>query len=123
MALFALTALTLGAVGIYGVVAYTVSRRIREMGIRLALGASRSGVVWGVVVGGMKSVVAGVAIGLAGAWVVGGTLADLLHEVSPRDPIVLAGVTLVVIGVALLATWLPARRASGRGPIEALQAE
>jgi hypothetical protein len=123
MALFALTALTLGVVGIYGVVAYSVSQRIREIGIRLALGASRAGVVGKMVLGGMKGVLAGVGVGGVGAWVLGTQLTTLLHEVSPRDPLVLGAVTTGILAVGLLATWLPARRAASSGPIESLQAE
>ena len=75
------------------------------------------------VLGGMKAVVAGVGVGAAGAWVLGTQLTTLLHQVSPRDPLVLGGVTTGILAVALLATWLPARRAASSGPIESLQAE
>ena len=123
MALFALTALVLGAVGIYGVVAYSVSQRIREIGIRVALGASKGEVVSRVVFGGMKTVLAGIVVGAVGAAFLGTTLSKLLHEVQPRDPqvflIVLAGIT----AVSLLATWLPARRAAGAGPLDSLRSE
>jgi putative ABC transport system permease protein len=121
MILFAITALVLGAVGIYGVVAYSVSRRIREMGIRLALGASSGEVVARVVMDGMKTVGLGMALGAAGSVALGTTLSGLLVEVDARDPGVLLLVSLVTGCVALLATWLPARRVAGSGPVEALR--
>jgi putative ABC transport system permease protein len=123
MGLFALTALVLGAVGIYGVVAYSVSQRIREIGIRVALGASKGEVVSRVVVGGMKTVMAGLVLGALGAAALGTTLSRLLHEVDPRDPTVFLGVMAAIAGVSLLATWLPARRAAGSGPLESLRSE
>ena len=123
MALFALTALVLGAVGIYGVVAYSVSQRIREIGIRLALGASKGEVVSRVVANGMKTVLAGVVMGAVGAAYLGTALSKLLHEVDPRDPLVFLGVAAGIAGVSLLATWLPARRAAGAGPLESLRGE
>ncbi|MFC1662095.1 ABC transporter permease, partial [Gemmatimonadota bacterium] len=123
MILFALTALVLGAVGIYGIVAYSVSRRIREMGIRLALGASSGEVVARVVLGGMKAVGLGMVVGAAGALALGSTLSSLLFEVDPKDPLVFGLVTSVTAGVSLLASWLPARRATGAGPIDALRSE
>jgi putative ABC transport system permease protein len=123
MLLFALTALTLGAVGIYGVVAYSVSRRFREMGIRLALGASASGLVGRVVVGGMGTVLAGILVGAVGSFALGSTLAGFLVEVDPRDPAIFLLVALVTTVVALLATWLPARRAAGASPSDILRAE
>jgi len=123
MVLFALAALTLGAVGIYGVVAYSVSRRIREMGIRMALGASRREVLRRVVLGGMKGVGFGLVLGGAGSVVLGTTLSGLLVRVSPRDPAILVLVLLLTGSVGLLSTWLPARRAAGSGPLEALRTE
>jgi putative ABC transport system permease protein len=123
MVLFALTALTLGAVGIFGVVAYSVGRRIREMGIRLALGASARGVVTRVIGRGMVAVGIGLALGAGGAFAVGSTLAGLLVDVEPRDPVVFLIVTGITASVALAATWLPARRAAAASPIDALRAE
>jgi putative ABC transport system permease protein len=123
MVIFALTALTLGAIGIYGVVAYSVSRRIREMGIRLALGATAGGVVGRVVVKGMVAVGAGLALGSAGAWALGSTLAGLLVDVDPRDPVIFSVVAGVTATVALAATWLPARRAASASAMDAIRAE
>jgi len=123
MGLFALTALALGAVGIYGVVAYSVGRQLREIGIRVALGASAGEVVARVVTRSMRSVGVGVAVGGVGAAAIGKLLSGLLHEVHSRDPGVLAPTAAVVVGVALLAAWLPARRAAGSGPVESLRSE
>jgi len=123
MVVFALTALVLGAVGIYGVVAYSVSRRTREVGIRMALGASPGRVLRRMVLGGMTSVGMGIALGGGGAVVLGKALSSLLFRVSPRDPSVFLLVFLTIAVVAVLATWVPARRASGSGPLEALKAD
>jgi predicted permease len=123
MALFAITALVLGSIGIYGVVAYSVSRQIKEIGIRLALGASKKTVVGRVVLGSMKTVGLGLILGIGGASFLGRTVADLLHEVDPRDPwvffIVFSGITFM----SLLSTWFPARRAAGPNPILSLKSE
>jgi putative ABC transport system permease protein len=123
MFLFALTALTLGAVGIYGVVAYSVTRRTREIGIRLALGASARGVVAGLVVRGLRTVGAGLALGAVAAFALGSILSQLLFEVSSRDPLIFVLVACAIMMVAGLATWLPARRAAGAGPTDSLRSE
>ncbi len=122
MVIFSLTALSLGAVGIYGVVAYSVSRRIQEMGIRLALGASSRGLVGRVVLRGMMTVGIGLVLGAAGTFVLGSTLAGLLVGVDPRDPWVFFPVAAVTAVVALTATWFPARRAT-TSPMDALRTE
>ncbi len=121
MILFAGTALLLGAVGIYGVVAYSVSRRTREMGIRMALGASAAETVSRLVMSGMSTVSFGLVVGVVGALALGRSFGQLLYQVGPRDPWVFAVVISVTAAVSLLATWLPARRAAGSGPIEALK--
>jgi putative ABC transport system permease protein len=123
MAVFALTALVLGAVGIYGVVSYSVSQRTREMGIRMALGASPGGVLRRMVMGGMTPVGLGIALGGGGAVILGRALSSLLFQVSPRDPSIFLLVFLTVAAVAFLATWVPARRASGSGPLQALKVD
>jgi putative ABC transport system permease protein len=122
MVLFALTALTLGAVGMYGMVAYSVSRRVREIGVRMALGASSRDVVRRTVLGGMAPVLAGMVLGALGAFFLGSTLSGVL-QVDPRDPSVYFVVGALTASVAFLATWLPARRAAGGSPIDALRAE
>ena len=123
MGVFALTALLLGAVGIYGVMAYSVSRRIREMGIRLALGASARRVVVRVVMGGLGTVGIGMLLGAVSAFALGSTLSALLVDVDPRDPGIFLSVALLTGAVALAATWLPARRAAGASPVEALRSD
>ena len=110
--LFAWLAIALAAIGTYGVISYPVSRRTHEFGLRLALGANR----WHVVrlVLGQSAVLAatGVALGLLGALALGRVLRSLIYEVSPADPITFATVALLVVAVAVLACYLPARRAN-----------
>jgi putative ABC transport system permease protein len=118
---FAVVALFLAAIGIYGVLAYGVAQRRREIGIRLALGSSARE-VFGLVLGeGAKITAAGLVIGLAGAYFAGRAMASQLYEVKPTDPVVLAGVVIVLAVVALLATLIPARRAAKVNPTVALQ--
>ena len=116
-------ALTLGAVGIYGTISYVVARRTREIGIRMALGAQAADVRRMVVVQGARVALVGVVIGLAAAVFSARWLESLLYEVEARDPIVFAAVAVVMIGVALLASYLPARRASAVNPVEAIRIE
>jgi putative ABC transport system permease protein len=120
---FSLLALLLAAVGLYGVVAYAVSRRTREIGIRVALGARRDAVVGMVVREGLAPAVMGVVVGLAAALLGGRAVASLLYGVEPQDPLTLLGVTGILMGVVLIATLVPARRASRVPPTEALRAE
>ncbi len=121
LGLFAAVALLLSAIGIYGVVAWHVAQRVREMGIRLALGASRSAVLRQVVGQGMRVVGVGVVVGMLGAVGVGFALRRLLFGVEPFDPWSAVGVPLLLLGVALLACWVPAQRAAAIDPIEALR--
>jgi len=119
----AVIALVLGTVGIYGVISYVVSRRTQEIGVRMALGAP-AGVVLRQVVGqGMVLAGVGVAVGLVGAWAVSRVLASLLYGVSPTDVPTYAGTAALLALVALLASWLPARRAASVDPTEALRSE
>jgi putative ABC transport system permease protein len=120
---FAGVALLLAAIGIYGVLSYQVQQRTREIGIRLALGAERDRIVGMVVRQAMALVILAVAMGLLGAMLAGGLLSSLLYQVSARDPVTYAAVTGVLLAVALLACWLPARRASGIDPQSALRSE
>ena len=123
MTAFAGLALLLAAVGIYGMLSYTVSHRRREFGIRLALGARPSGVLGLILREGLTLVVAGCLIGLAGTYLAGRSLAGFLFEVKPWDPITLAGVLTVVLAVATLACLIPGRRASAEDPAGALRAD
>ncbi len=118
---FALTALLLAAVGAYGVMAYAVTSRTREMGIRAALGAGPSELRWLVLVQGAWSCGLAVAIGLSAAWLGAQSMAALLYEVQPRDPSTFATVAALLVSVALLAAWFPARRAARLSPVTALR--
>ncbi len=123
VAAFALLALVLAVAGFVAVLSQVVTRRRREMGVRLAVGARPAELV-GLVVGyGMRLTALGLALGLAGALAVGRLLAGLLFGVGPADPLVLGGVAALLAGVALLAAWAPARRAAGTDPMAALRAE
>jgi predicted permease len=121
--IFGALALVLAAAGIYGLVSYTVAQRTHEIGIRMALGAGRGEVLGMVIRQGMVLVAAGLAMGLAASWAAGRLVADQLFEVSAADPLTYAGVPLVLAAVALIANWLPARRAAAIDPLEALRSE
>jgi len=119
----ALVALFLGTVGIYGVISYVVTQRTREMGIRLALGAEE-GVVAGMVLRqGAVLAGIGIAIGLLGAFGLTRLMAAMLFGVSATDPLTFGAVASVLAAVAMLASYLPARRAARTDPVEALRAE
>jgi putative ABC transport system permease protein len=120
---FAAGALLLSAVGLYGVLAYTVAQRTREIGIRLALGAPRRSVLLLVVRQGMSLALGGLAVGLAGAFVLTRVLQQLLYEISPNDPLTFLGAAALLCAVAVLACWLPAYRAARVNPMEALRYE
>lgn len=120
---FAGVALLLAAVGIYGMLAYEVTQRTKEIGIRGAIGATRGQIVGLILWQGMRKAGLGLAIGLIGAFGLSRFLESLLYEVEPRDPLVFAGAPLLLLLVALLACWLPARRAAKVEPIEALRYE
>lgn len=123
LGLFAGAALALAAVGLYGVVAYAVVQRTREIGIRVALGANRQDVVLLMLRQGMILVVVGLGLGLAGAFGLTPLLRNLLYEVKPADPVSFIVVSLLLLAVAFLASWLPARRAARVDPMIALRAE
>ena len=123
LVIFAGTALLLACVGIYGVMAYSVAQRTREMGIRLALGAGTRDVISLVLRDGVKLVLLGVAIGAFASYGAGRLIASQLYATSESDPIVFTVVAALLIATAMLACWLPARRATRVNPVEALRAE
>jgi len=116
-------ALLLGTVGIYGVISYIVSRRTQEIGVRMALGAPGETVLRSVVRQGMVLTGVGIAIGLLGAWGLSNVLSSLLYGVAATDPVTFLGTAAFLALVALLATWIPARRASRVDPVQALRTE
>ena len=123
LVVFAATALLLAAVGIYGVMSYSVNRRTHELGIRTTLGAPRGEIVGLVLRQGMKPALIGMAGGLAAAFALTRFLAALLYGVRPADPATLAAVTLLLGTIALLACYIPARRATALDPLTALRCE
>jgi ABC-type antimicrobial peptide transport system permease subunit len=120
---FAVLAALLAAIGIYGVLSYAVTGRTREIGIRMSLGASRGRMLDGVLADGMRLAAIGLAVGIAGALAAGRVLRSLLSEVKPGDPAVIVATAVLLALVALLACWLPARRASRLDPMSALRYE
>jgi len=120
---FGLLALLLAAIGLYSVIAYNVAQRTRELGVRVALGAGTRDVIRLVMTEGMRLALVGVGLGAGIALVVARWVRPLLFEQSPRDPVVFAGVASVLLAVAALASFLPARRAGRVDPMEALRAE
>jgi putative ABC transport system permease protein len=118
---FSIAALLLAAVGIYGVLAYSVSERTREIGVRVALGAEPARIVALIVGEGARPVLAGIAIGIGGALGLSSLLKSLLFGIGPRDPLTFVMAPIVLVGVALIAAYAPARRASRLDPMQALR--
>jgi ABC-type antimicrobial peptide transport system permease subunit len=120
---FGVLALVLATLGVYGVMAYAVSQRTREIGIRMALGAQAADVLRMVVGGGAIIAAAGVAVGLLGAFAVSRVMQGILFGVRPGDPVTFGAVAALLLGTALLASWLPARRAARVDPMTALRSD
>jgi putative ABC transport system permease protein len=123
MGLFAGVAILLCATGIYGLISYVVAQRTHEFGIRMALGAGAGDILYLVLRQGGWLALAGLALGLAGAWASTRLLANQLYEIKPYDPVTFTTVGLTLVGIAFLACWLPARRATKVNPMEALRYE
>jgi ABC-type antimicrobial peptide transport system permease subunit len=123
VSVFGALALTLAAVGLYGIVAYVVRQREREIGVRVALGATSAHVVALMLRRGMTPVLAGLAIGIPLALLAARLLRSLLYEVSASDPITFVGVAALLAAVALIASWIPARRAARVDPAVTLRAD
>ena len=123
LGVFAGVALLLSAVGIYGVLSYLVSRRRLEIGVRVAIGAQPADVVRLILARGLGLALAGVVLGCATGAFVARLMATLLYDVGSFDPVTYAAVPVILMGVALVASYLPARRATRIDPIEALRAE
>jgi len=120
---FALVALVLAAIGLYGVLAFTVGARTREIGVRVAIGANRRRILWMVLHDALATVAAGIVTGLAAAWYLSRLLQNWLYGVTPHDPSVLAGVALLFLMVGILAAYVPARRATRVDAVIALRTD
>ncbi len=120
---FGVTALLLATAGVFGVMAYSVSRRTREIGVRVALGAAAGDVLRMVLGQGLRTIFIGIAVGMIGAMALTRTVESLLFGVTPTDPLTFGAVTLLLVGTALLACYVPARRATSVDPVIALRYE
>jgi ABC-type antimicrobial peptide transport system permease subunit len=123
LGIFAIVAFLLACVGIYGVMAYAISQRTGEIGLRMALGARRGDILRVVLNDAALMVIAGVGVGLVGSLLLTRFLQTLLFDVKPTDPLTFGALTILLAGVALLASFIPARRASRIDPLVALRHE
>jgi Acidobacterial duplicated orphan permease len=121
LAIFAVLALVLAAIGVYGVISFAAGQRTREIGLRVALGASPGSVVRLVVGQGLAIALAGLVVGIAGALAATRLMGTMLYDVAPSDPVTFVGIVVLLVATVLLASWLPARRAAGVQPMEALR--
>jgi putative ABC transport system permease protein len=115
--------LVLAVIGLYGVISFLVAQRTQEIGVRMALGSTRSGILWLVCGGSLRLILWGTGVGLVASLTVSRVLGSLLYEVGSRDPLSFVAVTLVLIAVALMATLIPARSAARVDPMVALRCE
>jgi ABC-type antimicrobial peptide transport system permease subunit len=123
LGLFGLLGVVIACVGIYGVMAYVVTQRTQEIGIRMALGATPGAVLWSVLGRAGTYLAGGLALGLVGAWLLSALVAGFLFEIRPHDPWVYAGVTATLAATGITAALLPARRAARVDPLVALRLE
>jgi putative ABC transport system permease protein len=123
LVIFAVVALALASIGIYGMLSYAVAQRTREIGLRMTLGAQRSNVLKLVIAEGMKLAIAGIGLGLVASLLLTRTIKNLLFGVSANDPLTFVAIALLLMFVALLACWIPARRATKVDPMIALRYE
>jgi ABC-type antimicrobial peptide transport system permease subunit len=121
--MFAVVAALLAVVGLYGVLSYTVGQRLREIGIRMALGSERAGILRLILIRGMRLTVTGVVLGVVAALMMTRLLAAYLFGVSTTDPVTFAAAAVVFLSAAALASYLPARRATALDPVTVLRAE
>jgi ABC-type antimicrobial peptide transport system permease subunit len=123
IAIFAGVALVLSAVGLYGVIAYAVSQRTHELGVRVALGATGDRITRMVIGEGLALTAAGIVLGMIGAIAMGEVVSSLLFGITPRDPLTLGVVVITLAAIATLASWLPARRAARVDPLIAMRGD
>ena len=123
LGIFAGIALALATIGIYGLLQYSTTRQTRDIGIRMALGARRTDVLRAVLGQGLKLILIGVLVGIAGAVALTRILSSLLYDVTPTDPLTLLAVSGILMAIALVASYIPARRAAKIDPMAALRYE